>query len=249
MAQNYKKIRIYAKKSAKNLRMSKKSSTFAVPFKKNGVISRSRAVVARQAHNLKVGGSIPPSATKKISYTLAYMRFFLYLCSQIQFNMAKYIIMAEEGEYGLIAQVKEKLGLDLADAEIIYTGVGAINIIRSLQNLDREAELYNIGYAGSANFDLGTWVEVTEARLNHPNVTYPEPTLEIQNSKFKIQNCRQAICYTNCDFVLASDYKDCVFDMELAFIAALGFKNLHSFKHVSDNLSLHAYHDLTHGVE
>ena len=229
--------------------MSKKSSTFALPFEKSGDLSRSRAVVARQAHNLKVGGSIPPSATKKISYTLAYMRFFLYLCSQIQINMAKYIIMAEEGEYGLIAQVKEKLGLDLADAEIIYTGVGAINIIRSLQNLDREAELYNIGYAGSANFDLGTWVEVTEVRLNHPNVTYPEPTLEIQNSKLKIQNCRQAICYTNCDFVLASDYKDCVFDMELAFIAALGFKNLHSFKHVSDNLSLHAYHDLTHGVE
>ena len=227
----------------------KKAVLLQSHLKKNGVISRSRAVVARQAHNLKVGGSIPPSATKKISYTLAYMRFFLYLCSQIQINMAKYIIMAEEGEYGLIAQVKEKLGLDLADAEIIYTGVGAINIIRSLQNLDREAELYNIGYAGSANFDLGTWVEVTEARLNHPNVTYPEPTLEIQNSKLKIQNCRQAICYTNCDFVLASDYKDCVFDMELAFIAALGFKNLHSFKHVSDNLSLHAYHDLTHGVE
>ena len=64
-----------------------------------------------------------------------------------------------------------------------------------------------------------------------------------------MNNCRQAVCYTNCDFVLASDYKDCVFDMELAFIAALGFKNLHSFKYVSDNLSLHAYHELTHGVE
>ena len=163
--------------------------------------------------------------------------------------MQKYIIMAEEGERVLLDKVRDELGLDLQDAELIYTGVGAINIIRSLQNLDREAELINIGYAGSANFDLGTWVEVTEVRLNHPAVSYPEPELKIKNSKLKIKNCKQAICYSNCDFVLASDYRDCVFDMELAFIAALGFKNLHSLKYVSDNLSLHSYHDLTHGVE
>ena len=37
--------------------------------------------------------------------------------------------------------------------------------------------------------------------------------------------------------------------MELAFIASLGFKQLHSLKYVSDNLSLHTYHELTHGVE
>ena len=163
--------------------------------------------------------------------------------------MAKYVLIAEEGERGLIAQAAERFGLDVTDAEVVVTGVGGINIIRSLQGLDREAEVYNIGYAGSANFDLGTWVEVSEVRLNHPNVTYPEPELKIQNSKFKIQNCLQAICYTNTDFVLASEYRDCVFDMELAFIAALGFVNLRSFKYVSDNLSLHAYHDLTHGVE
>ena len=163
--------------------------------------------------------------------------------------MARFIIMAEEGERILLDQAKEALGLDLSDAELIFTGVGAINIIRSLQHLDREAELINIGYAGSANFDLGTWVEVTEVRLNHPNVTYPEPELKISNQQSTINNVKQAPCFTSTDFVLASDYKDCVFDMELAFIAALGFTNLHSYKYVSDNLSLHAYHDLTHGVE
>ena len=163
--------------------------------------------------------------------------------------MKKYIIMAEEGERVLLDKVRDELGLDLHDAELIYTGVGAINIIRSLQNLDREVELINIGYAGSANFDLGTWVEVTEVRLNHPNVTYKEPVLTLDNGQWTMDNVKKAICYSNCDFVLASDYRDCVFDMELAFIAALGFKNLHSLKYVSDNLSLHAYHDLTHGVE
>ena len=170
--------------------------------------------------------------------------------------MRKIIVMAEEGELSLLDKAKEQLGLDLSDAQLIYTGVGAINIIRTLAGLDRDAEVYNIGYAGSANFEIGTWVEVTEVRLNHPNVTYPEPELQlspIPNQKSKIKNQKskiiKSVCYTNTDFVLASDYKDCVFDMELAFIASLGFKQLHSLKYVSDNLSLHTYHDLTHGVE
>ena len=170
--------------------------------------------------------------------------------------MRKIIVMAEEGELSLLDKAKEQLGLDLTDAQLIYTGVGAINIIRSLAGLDRDAEVYNIGYAGSANFEIGTWVEVTEVRLNHPNVTYPEPELQlsqITNQKSPITNHQspiiRSVCYTNTDFVLASDYKDCVFDMELAFIASLGFKQLHSLKYVSDNLSLHTYHDLTHGVE
>jgi len=161
--------------------------------------------------------------------------------------MAKIILMAEEGELSLLEKAKEQLGLDLQDATIVYTGVGAINVIRNVQHLDREAEVYNIGYAGSANFDIGTWVEVTEVRLNHPAVSYKEPELKVESLKLK--EVKQAVCYSNCDFVLASDYKDCVFDMELAFIAAMGFKHLHSLKYVSDNLSLHAYHDLTHGVE
>ena len=162
----------------------------------------------------------------------------------------KYIVMAEEGEFSLLDKAREQLGFDMSDATVLYTGVGAINVIRKLMDLDREAEIYNIGYAGSANFDLGTWVEVTEVRLNHPNVTYPEPELRpTPIPSLKGREIKRAICYSNTDFVMASDYKDCVFDMELAFIAALGFKHLHSLKYVSDNLSLHAYHELTHGVE
>ena len=157
--------------------------------------------------------------------------------------------MAEEGELSLLDKAKEQLGLDLRDAQLIYTGVGAINIIRSLAGLDRDAEVYNIGYVGSANFEIGTWVEVTEVRLNHPNVTYPEPELQLSLITNHQSPIIKSVCYTNTDFVLASDYKDCVFDMELAFIASLGFKQLHSLKYVSDNLSLHTYHDLTHGVE
>lgn len=168
--------------------------------------------------------------------------------------MKKIIVMAEEGERLLIDKAREELGLDLRDAELVFTGVGAINVIQSLKDLDREAELYNIGYAGSANFDLGTWVEVSEVRLNHPNVTYAEPRLplidETLGAELPLEHeTRRAVCYTNCDFVLASDYKDCVFDMELAFIASLGFKKVHSLKYVSDNLSLHAYHEHTRGVE
>ena len=155
--------------------------------------------------------------------------------------------MAEEGERALVEQALQYMDERWRSAELIITGVGAINVIRALQQLDREAEVLNIGYAGSANFELGTWVEVTEVRLNHPNVTYTEAELPLALSHWTF--AKQAICYSNCDFVLASDYKDCVFDMELAFIAALGFKQLHSLKYVSDNLSLHTYHEHTNGVQ
>ena len=162
--------------------------------------------------------------------------------------MKRYIILAEEGERSLIPEVEQSLGCSLQDWEVLITGVGAINVIRSLSPLDRDAELLNIGHAGSANFEIDTLVEVTEVRLNHPCVTYPEPALPLSPFTFHLSPLTKSVCYSNCDFVLQSDYRDCVFDMELAFIAALGFRTLHSIKHVSDNLSLHTYRETASGV-
>ena len=155
-----------------------------------------------------------------------------------------YICIAEEGERDLVTKY-------LPDCQwpIIVTGVGAINVIQALSEVPREASLLNIGYAGSANFDIGTVVEVTEVRLNHPNVTYPEPKIELTpfDDGFWPIAERKAVCYTNCDFVMQSEYQDCVFDMELAFIASLGFASVSALKIVSDNLSLHAHHKVTNG--
>lgn len=162
--------------------------------------------------------------------------------------MKKYIVMAEEGEKKLIREVETKLGEQLNDYELILTGVGAVNVLRALRDIDKDAQLLNIGYAGSANFEVGSLVEVTDVRLNHPNVNYPEPELHLV-TKAKKEGLLQARCYTNTDFVLASDYKDCVFDMELAFIAGLGFEHLRAIKYVSDNLSLHSYREHSQGVE
>lgn len=159
--------------------------------------------------------------------------------------MNKLILIAEEGERQLIEKY-----LPETDWDVLVTGVGAINIIRALQDLPRDTQLLNIGYAGSANYELGSLVEVTEVRLNHPNVTYPEPTLPLWPVTEHVACDRiHSVCYSNCDFVLQSDYTDCVFDMELAFIAAQGFEHVSALKVVSDNLSLHAYHELTRGVE
>ena len=175
-----------------------------------------------------------------------------------------FIVIAEAGDFigeqKLIAQHLQGEMLDgqwhMTDGtvwDIIVTGVGAINVLHTLRELPRDAQIINIGYAGSANYAIGSIVSVTEVRLNHPCVRYPEPELHLSpianNYLRKPQDCLHSVCYSNTDFVLQSDYQDCVFDMELAYIAAMGFTHLSSLKVVSDNLSLHAYREVAAGVE
>jgi hypothetical protein len=175
-----------------------------------------------------------------------------------------YIVIAEAGDFiGEQKLIAQHLNGEMRDGkwymsdgtewEIIVTGVGAINVMRSLRDIPRDVVLINIGYAGSANYAIGSIVSVVESRLNHPCVTYPEPTLKLLPVPDEYlqhpQDCIQSVCYSNTDFVLQSDYQDCVFDMELAYIAAMGFAHVCSLKVVSDNLSLHAYREVAAGVE
>ncbi|MBR1809132.1 MAG: hypothetical protein IJ776_07070 [Paludibacteraceae bacterium] len=159
--------------------------------------------------------------------------------------MDKLVVIAEEQERQLAEQY-------FPGIKVLVTGVGAFNIMRSLRNISLDTEIFNIGYAGSSNFEIGTMVEVTESRLNHPNVQYPEPEYHLneipQNEETKKQTLIKAICYSGVDFVLQSDYRDCVFDMELAFICGMGFEKVHALKYVSDNLSLHDYRKVGAGV-
>lgn len=175
-----------------------------------------------------------------------------------------FIVIAESGDFiGEQKLISQYLNGEMLDGkwhmcdgtiwDIVVTGVGAINVIKTLQDLPRNSQIINIGYAGSANYEIGSAVCVEEARLNHPCVSYPEPKLPLKmlpSAYLKAPAmCLCSVCYSNTDFVLQSDYKDCVFDMELAYIAALGYEHLFSLKIVSDNLSLHAYREVAAAVE
>lgn len=138
------------------------------------------------------------------------------------------IVVATEEEYKL---AKERFKGHL----IIKTGVGGINVVRKLKRLPKWLKITNFGYVGSNKIPIGTEIKVGCCKIYHPNVEYKEITYKLKGN---------TMCYTSNDFILKTDIKEpCVFDMELAYILALGFKRVESIKIVSDNLSLKQYEE------
>ncbi len=116
-----------------------------------------------------------------------------------------------------------------AEEDVLVTGVGAVNILRALQDVPRDTPIVNIGYAGSSCIPVGTRVRVGKVSLYHPHYSYEEPTFQLDGD---------IPCYTSCDFVTETEITEpCVFDMELAFILAMGFTHVTAFKIVSDSLN------------
>ena len=84
---------------------------------------------------------------------------------------------------------------------------------------------------------VATECEYKVAQRRWTNVDYTEPIFNIGGS---------ACCMTSNDFVLSTSIKEpVVFDMELAYILAMGFKSVKSIKVVSDNLNLKEYNKTT----
>jgi hypothetical protein len=124
--------------------------------------------------------------------------------------------------------------LDWEDYDkVVITGVGGTNVVRSLRAYPQDTHIINIGFAGSATIPKGEVVRVKDVSLYHPNCEYEEPVMQISDEGVH--------CYTSCDFVGDKERENSVFDMELAFIAALGFLKVDSIKVVSDSIDYEEY--------
>lgn len=132
-------------------------------------------------------------------------------------------------------EAERKLVPPDTNEEILITGIGAANVILALKNIDRKTPIHNIGYAGADGLPIGTRVRVGDCMLYHPNAgSYLEPNYSLDGD---------VPCFTAGDFVTENrtGVTPCLFDMELAYIIAMGFENVTAEKIVSDNLSTDEY--------
>lgn len=140
--------------------------------------------------------------------------------------MSQYIVVATAEEIRILDHLPH-----LPHLPIIVTGVGGTNVVNALDKISRDAEIINVGFAGSVDLTKGEIYQVRESRLHH-KVPFSEKTFILPQGKVP--------CLTSSDFVTEGP-SGVLFDMELAFICAMGFKSVVSYKMVSDHCNLEEY--------
>ena len=135
----------------------------------------------------------------------------------------------------LVVATHEELKLYQDEDRIpIVTGVGGVNVIKALQGLHLADDILNVGYCGSRSFPVGSVCKIGQCKTYHPNCDFNEQTFNLEGG--------DVLCLTSGDFVVGGELPhNSVVDMELAYIAAMGFKNLKSVKYVSDSLDYEQY--------
>lgn len=133
----------------------------------------------------------------------------------------------------IVVAMEEERRLVKTDEPVLVTGVGAVNVIRAMKDIPRDTPILNLGFAGSNSIPVGTEVKIGKVALYHPNAEYDEPVFLLDGD---------TPCFTSCDFVLDTKIAEpCVFDMELAFILAMGFTDIRAVKTVSDTLDMEEF--------
>ena len=136
---------------------------------------------------------------------------------------------------------------------LIITGIGkqktAIGLTKYLCENDKPDLIINIGYAGSTNAKIGSWVSINKSYNLEWDITgeqkYSMDDLGGQDL-LTIDELEKLPCYSAECFVNNTDIKDnVIFDMELhsvSLLADLYNIPLVSLKKVSDNLSMDDYY-------
>ena len=147
----------------------------------------------------------------------------------------------------LVAMEKEAQYIDCPNAKVIVTGIGLNNVVKTLSRalihgkISENDKIINVGYAGSNCFNIGDIVAVDGVVRIRPSETVEEDEYRLSvNYINSLKPLYIAPCYTADDFVEDISKTIPLVDMELYYIRAF-FKNLISFKIVSDNLSEKAY--------
>lgn len=142
----------------------------------------------------------------------------------------------------LVASEEEKKSLIPSEYynNVFITGIGLINVIKTLKNLniDENNVIINIGYAGSSNdINIGSICSITES-LCYRNIYNKKDNIKMNYIKNK--KIINLPCSTSIDFVINAKEKNMVYDMELRGILEF-FPNTYSIKIISDNGNMNDY--------
>lgn len=135
----------------------------------------------------------------------------------------------------LCAMGKEADNILIPNACIYITGIGCINVIKTLSRLIKRGEItnkdeiINVGYAGSSSLPIGSVVTIHKCSRLNASHTVKEPTFKLK----KAEGLDFFECKTADDFVEKYNGKK-VIDMELAYICSF-FSKVTSIKIISDN--------------
>ena len=158
------------------------------------------------------------------------------------------IIVATDEEYVFIRNLFQD------QYEIVQTGAGGPNTVAKLVNLDKTEPLVSIGFACSNNLEIGTVAIIKNVALYHPNRAFEESVYQLDQSipdniirtivetgkPQRILRESPVACLTSSDLIEKTVIEEpVIFDMELVYLPALGFKHVSAIKIISDNFNLH----------